>query len=89
MPRRNRRGDERPEPVRRRPSDAPLDLQVPGSEVRFVVGEREYRCPGCDHVVRVGTQHVVVVPRDDVTARRHWHTQCWRTHLRGRRGPRG
>jgi hypothetical protein len=78
MPRRNRRGDERPEPVRRRPSDAPLDLQV-----------REYRCPGCDHVVRVGTQHVVVVPRDDVTARRHWHTQCWRTHLRGRRGPRG
>ena len=54
-----------------------------------MVGEREYRCPGCDHVVRVGTQHVVVVPRDDVTARRHWHTQCWRTHLRGRRGPRG
>ena len=86
MPRRNRRREERPEPVRRPRSEAPIDLQLAGHDVRFVTGEREYRCPGCDHVVRPGLQHVVVVPQDDVESRRHWHTACWRGELRRWRG---
>jgi hypothetical protein len=42
---------------------------------------KTYRCPGCDHEIRVGTAHVVVWPADlgesAVDERRHWHTPCW------------
>lgn len=86
MPRRNRRREEVPEPVRRPRSEAPVDLLVPGHDVRSVRGEREYRCPWCDHAIRPGSQHIVVVPHDDVDARRHWHTECWRKELRRWRG---
>lgn len=89
MPRRNRRIEERPEPIRRRPSDAPIGLQLPGYEIRQVMGEKEYRCPGCDHVVAPRTQHLVVVPQDDPDARRHWHTGCWQRELNRLRGRRG
>ena len=61
-------------------------------EVRQVPGARAtktYRCPGCDHEIRVGTAHVVVwrtgageAAGDD---RRHWHTPCWAN--RATRGP--
>jgi hypothetical protein len=45
---------------------------------------KEYRCPGCETVIRPGTAHVVVW-RDEpalgteraVDDRRHWHTACW------------
>lgn len=58
-------------------------------EVRPVTGAstvRPYRCPGCDHEIRLGTPHVVVWPVYDEEAadRRHWHTSCWTA--RGRRG---
>jgi hypothetical protein len=38
---------------------------------------KAYRCPGCDHDIRPGEGHDVVVPRADPDARRHWHTGCW------------
>lgn len=89
MPRRHRRAEERPEPIRRRPSDAPISLQFPGYDIRQVTGDKDYRCPGCDHVVIGGRQHLVVVPQDDVDARRHWHTGCWQIELNRLRGRRG
>ncbi|HEX2301032.1 MAG TPA: hypothetical protein VHH34_21410 [Pseudonocardiaceae bacterium] len=48
--------------------------------VRTVPGERagkDYRCPGCDHEIRPGIQHVVTWPCDAPDDRRHWHTACW------------
>lgn len=51
-------------------------------EVRVIAASRAvktYRCPGCDHEIRVGISHVVALPLDvgDVDDRRHWHTACW------------
>ncbi len=87
MPRKNRRNPEHFQPpaatgtpVSR--ADAPAWAQVPGSDVRSVGGQKAYRCPGCDHEVRAGIWHLVIVPADDVDARRHWHTECWRSELR-------
>ena len=40
--------------------------------------EKPYRCPECDHEIRPGEGHEVVVPRNDPDARRHWHSACWR-----------
>lgn len=46
---------------------------------------KEYTCPGCALAVSPGTPHVVVWradglfgEQDDLAARRHWHTHCWR-----------
>jgi hypothetical protein len=87
MPRKNRRDPaffEPPDPagVPVTRSDAPMWAQAPGYEVRNVGGQKAYRCPGCDHEVRAGMWHLVVVPVGDVDARRHWHTECWRKELR-------
>lgn len=38
---------------------------------------KAYRCPGCDHEIRPGEGHEVVVPVDSPSDRRHWHTGCW------------
>jgi hypothetical protein len=43
---------------------------------------KTYRCPGCDHEIRTGEGHEVVVPRAAPDERRHWHTACWRAELR-------
>ena len=51
-----------------------------GFDVRSVApynAVKEYRCPGCDHEIRVGEGHVVVVPRAEPDDRRHWHRGCW------------
>lgn len=61
---------------------AAAGLQASGVEVRAVAGEKVYRCPGCDHEIRAGLAHVVVIPDDDPEARRHWHTVCWQQELR-------
>ena len=45
---------------------------------------KTYRCPGCDHTIEPGTGHLVVVPRDAVDDRRHWHTACWQRSTRAR-----
>jgi len=83
MPRRNRRDSNAFEaPERPRRSDAPAWAALPGYEVRQVAGDKPYRCPGCDHDVRAGVWHLVVVPQGDPDARRHWHTECWRSEIR-------
>jgi hypothetical protein len=48
---------------------------------------KDYRCPGCDQVIRAGLPHVVAWPDDDhgsVTDRRHWHSPCWAARDRRR-----
>ncbi len=55
-------------------------------QVSGAAATKPYRCPGCDHEVRVGSPHVVVWPLDAGAGdRRHWHTVCW--SARERRGP--
>lgn len=89
MPRRHRRApDEPPPPLRRPAGEAPLWALVPGAEVRRVVGEKRYRCPGCEHEILPGVRHLVVVPLEDPDARRHWHEGCWRIELNRTRGRR-
>ena len=60
-------------------------------EVRAVRGQdarKVYRCPGCDHEIRVGQAHVVAWPAEggsfgrDQGDHRHWHTSCWRARHR-------
>jgi len=50
--------------------------------------DKVYRCPGCDHEIRVGEGHVVVVPVRTPADRRHWHGACW-DRLRARRARAG
>ncbi|HEY7046756.1 MAG TPA: hypothetical protein VH373_06010 [Jatrophihabitantaceae bacterium] len=83
----------------RRRVEAPLARPTGGAErrddwrgveyvVRMVAGsDKQYRCPGCDQLIRPGMPHVVVWPADDADAadRRHWHTSCWAA--RDRRAP--
>jgi hypothetical protein len=91
MPRKNRRDQgffQAPERPPQR-SDAPPWALLPGFDVRQVGGEKAYRCPGCDHQVRAGIWHLVVVPQGDPVSRRHWHTECWRRETRRLGRPRG
>jgi hypothetical protein len=44
---------------------------------------KAYLCPGCNGEIRVGEGHLVVVPLDLPSDRRHWHHPCWR--MRDRR----
>ena len=87
MPRRHRRAPEpEPAPISEhvRSLAAPEWAIVDGSSVRAVGGQKQYTCPGCNHPVRAGIAHLVVVEDDDVERRRHWHTECWRRELRRR-----
>jgi hypothetical protein len=89
MPRRNRRAPD-PEvaaPLRRPTFVAPEWARADDASVRAVTGDKAYRCPGCQHTIRAGVQHLVIVESEDVEGRRHWHTECWRRELR-RRGHR-
>lgn len=52
--------------------------------VRSVMGDKPYRCPGCNQQIDPGTQHVVAWRRNtwqgeaaELEARRHWHPACW------------
>lgn len=58
-------------------------VPVTGSAAR-----KQYRCPGCDQVVRIGHGHVVVWSEYDAEGedRRHWHTTCWSARDRRRPG---
>ena len=71
----------RPLPLQRRIEIGPDGYDY---EVRPVAGARAtktYRCPGCDHEIRLGTAHLVVwqteLGESAVEDRRHWHTPCW------------
>lgn len=94
MPRQNRRRADGPERAAR-----PLTVLGERRElwrgeeyaVRAVTGQaggdKLYRCPGCDQLVRNGVPHVVAWPAEDADAgdRRHWHSACWTA--RERRAP--
>jgi len=45
---------------------------------------KTYRCPGCDHEIRPGEGHEVVVPVAAPDLRRHWHSGCWSRAARRR-----
>lgn len=75
--RRRRAAEEEAEPLR-----AP-DVVVAAPEgwhVRIVQpasAVKEYRCPGCNQEIRVGTKHVVAWREGSEDHRRHWHRPCW------------
>lgn len=93
MPRRSRRardtepsaGTARAQPPARAPRELPIVLDsgehCEGAiEIRTVArhqATKVYRCPGCDLEIAIGLAHVVVVPQEDPSARRHWHARCW------------
>ena len=90
MPRRHRRAPEpEPKPISEgvRSLAAPEWAIVDWASVRQVSGQKGYTCPGCQHPIRPGVPHLVVVIEEDLEGRRHWHTECWRRELR-RRGHR-
>jgi hypothetical protein len=46
---------------------------------------KTYTCPSCGRTIAPGTAHMVawradglMGEEDDLAARRHWHTHCWR-----------
>jgi hypothetical protein len=46
---------------------------------------KTYLCPGCSLEITPGTAHIVawradglMGEADDLAARRHWHTHCWK-----------
>ena len=87
MPRKHRRDPRHHEPpsfgaAAPRRSDPPPWAIAGGYDVRQVAGDKAYICPGCDHPVRPGLRHLVVVPVGEADERRHWHTECWRRELR-------
>jgi hypothetical protein len=86
MPRKNRRAPEPVEAARVPQSAGPTWSLAPGFDVRRVSSDKPYRCPGCDHEIRAGIWHLVVVPQGEPDERRHWHTECWRRELRSTRG---
>jgi hypothetical protein len=49
---------------------------------------KPYRCAGCDHEIGIGIGDVVVVPRQAMGDRRHWHRSCWERASRGAARPR-
>jgi hypothetical protein len=92
MPRSNRH--RRPEHVPLRSAAATRRESGPDGDwvVRSVPGSaagKDYRCPGCQQLIRAGTGHVVTWPADElgsVADRRHWHAACWAARSRRRPG---
>jgi len=84
MPRKNRRLRDEPVAHPEPRGAAPTWALAAGHDVRHVGGQKAYRCPGCDHPIRPGGWHLVVVPIGEPEERRHWHTECWRRELRRR-----
>ena len=56
--------------------DGEPDGRVEVRHVQPYQAEKTYRCPGCDHEIRPGEGHEVVIPLDAPEDRRHWHTGC-------------
>jgi hypothetical protein len=74
-------------PASHHPDDAFDDVDV--RHVQPYEATKAYRCPGCDHEIRPGEGHDVVVPRGAPHDRRHWHSACWRAEQRRRVRGRG
>jgi hypothetical protein len=86
-PRRARRRDESPPPLRS--GVQPVTESHPDGEwvVRPVAASRDgkaYRCPGCDQTIAPAVAHLVAWRPGAEGDRRHWHSPCWRA--RSRRG---
>lgn len=67
----------------------------PGGERYYVAtprpNDKTYICPGCNQEIAGDTVHVAAWPVEHMfgeeaakAARRHWHTNCWRTFGRTR-----
>jgi len=92
VPRRNnpprKRGARRPE-EESEPLRAPdiVATAPQGWEVRLIQpasATKEYRCPGCNQEIRIGTKHVVAWREGSEDHRRHWHLPCWQRERRRR-----
>lgn len=70
------------------PPDDPPDDEMQVSHVQPYQAVKIYRCPGCDHEIRPGEGHEVVVPVGAPELRRHWHSGCWARRPGRRSGPR-
>ena len=84
-PRRARRRDDEPAPLRTR--GLAMTESHPDGEwvVRPVPAEnagKSYRCPGCDQEIRPSLPHVVAWRPGVEGDRRHWHTPCWNARMR-------
>ena len=66
-----------PLPVTRRIETGPDGYEYEVRPIAAANAVKTYRCPGCDHEIRPGEGHKVVVPLDAPDDRRHWHTGCW------------
>ena len=89
MPRRHRSAREREGPAgppERPRGVAPVWASIEGVKVMASTGEKgkSYRCPGCQQEIRPGLTHLVVMEREELEGRRHWHTPCWQRELRRR-----
>jgi hypothetical protein len=62
------------------------DLGVTVTPVQPYAARKTYVCPGCEATIPTGVFHLVVVPDDDPSDRRHWHHGCWYKDLRRRFG---
>lgn len=86
-PRRARRRDEMPEPLRTgsiTQAESHPDGEWVVRPVAASKSGKTYRCPGCDQEIVPSLSHIVAWRPGDEDNRRHWHTPCWRA--RGRRG---
>jgi hypothetical protein len=89
VPRHNRRRDVEPLPASNASAARRDEWQGEDYLVRTVPGAsavKQYRCPGCDQLIRVGKPHLVAWPDEvgDAGDRRHWHTACWAARDRRR-----
>ena len=55
--------------------------------IAAVSAVKPYSCPGCGIQITPGTAHVVtwradglMGESDDLAARRHWHSHCWKIY---------
>lgn len=68
-----------------RRTETKRDGQWTVQPVSPVAASKSYVCPGCGLTIGPGTAHVVtwradglMGEADDLAARRHWHTHCWK-----------
>jgi len=79
-PRRARRRDDEPRPLRT--DGLPLSESHPDGDwvvrpVSAVAAGKTYRCPGCDQEIPPRIAHVVAWRTGQEDDRRHWHRPCW------------
>ncbi|HVU61193.1 MAG TPA: hypothetical protein VG899_08745 [Mycobacteriales bacterium] len=86
-PRKSRRRDETPPPLRTggwAVAESHPDGEWMVRPISADAAVKEYRCPGCQQEVRPGLAHIVAWRPGEESHRRHWHTPCWRARARRR-----